>query len=89
MRSFAADLGPHLSAGQLLAIRRAAMLSALAEDATARQLAGETVDLDLLIRVSNLARRAVLDLHLPKPTRNQAAAPSMLDAYLAESEAAT
>lgn len=66
MRSFAADLGGKLSAGQLLAVRRAAMLSALAEDATARQLAGEMVDLDLLVRISNLARRAVLDLHLPK-----------------------
>jgi hypothetical protein len=57
MRSFAADLGGKLSAGQRLAIRRAAMLSALAEDATARQLSGETVDLDQLVRISNLARR--------------------------------
>jgi hypothetical protein len=66
MRSFAADLGGKLSAGELLAVRRAAMLSALAEDATARQLAGETVDLDQLVRISNLARRAVADLNLPK-----------------------
>jgi hypothetical protein len=78
MRSFEADLGGTLSAGQRSAIRRAAMLSALAEDATARQLAGETVDLDQLVRISNLARRAVLDLHLPEADQRNAA-PTLAD----------
>jgi len=62
IQSFEADLGPHLSAGQRLAIRHAAMLSALAEDATARQLAGDAEDPSTLIPLVNAARRAVLDL---------------------------
>lgn len=62
IQSFEVDLGPHLSAGQRLAIRHAAMLSALAEDATARHLAGDAEDPSTLIPLVNAARRAVLDL---------------------------
>jgi hypothetical protein len=65
MRSFAADLGGKLSAAQRLAVRHAAMMVAIAEDAATKQLSGEGVDIDQLVRISNLARRAVGDLHLP------------------------
>jgi hypothetical protein len=77
MRSFTADLGGKPSAAQRLAIRHAAMMVAIAEDAAAKQLSGETADLDMLVRVSNLARRAVLDLHLPKADKRQG--PSLKD----------
>lgn len=80
MKTFEDALGGKPSAGQLLAIRRAGMLCALEEDATARVLSGETVDLDGLVRVSNLARRAVLDLHLPKAMKPAA---ETLEQYLA------
>ena len=45
------------------------MLVALEEDVVSRQLAGETADADQLVRISNLARRAILDLRLPKAER--------------------
>jgi hypothetical protein len=61
--AFEAELGT-VSGTQRLAVRRAAMLVAIAEDVAARQLAGETIDLDQVIRASNAARRAVLDLGL-------------------------
>jgi hypothetical protein len=77
MRSFASELGRNLSSAQRLAIRHAAMMVAIAEDAAARQLSGETVDIDQLVRISNLARRAVLDLHLPKADKRQG--PSLAD----------
>jgi hypothetical protein len=69
MRSFAADLGHKLTAAQRLAIRHAAMMVAIAEDAAAKQLSGEAIDLDGLVRIQNLARRCVLDLHLPQPDK--------------------
>lgn len=47
------------------------MLVALEEDAVARQLSGQTTDADQLVRISNLARRAILDLHLPKADERQ------------------
>ena len=59
--AFEAELGA-VSGTQRLAIRRAAMLTAIAEDVAARQLAGEAPDLDQVIRASNAARRAVHDL---------------------------
>jgi hypothetical protein len=43
-------------------VRQAAMLTAIAEDAAARQLAGDTADPSTLIPLVNAARRAVLDL---------------------------
>jgi hypothetical protein len=59
---FTAELGGSPSAGQRFAIERAAMLVAIAEDAASRQLAGEALDLDKIVRVANAARRAVCDL---------------------------
>ena len=59
--AFEAELGV-VSGTQRLAIRRAAMLTAIAEDVAARQLAGGAIDLDQVIRASNAARRAVMDL---------------------------
>ena len=62
IQSFEADLGRHPSSADLLAVRQAAMLTAIAEDAAARQLAGDAEDPSTLIPLVNAARRAVLDL---------------------------
>jgi hypothetical protein len=43
-------------------MRQAAMLTAIAEDAAARQLAGDAEDPSTLIPLVNAARRAVMDL---------------------------
>jgi hypothetical protein len=64
--AFEADLGGKLTLADRLAVRRAAMLSALAEHEASRQMAGEATDTDQLVRLSNAARRAVADLSLPK-----------------------
>jgi hypothetical protein len=66
IESFQKDLGGKPSAADMLSIRRAAMLCAIAEDAASKQLAGEATDTDQLVRLSNAARRAVADLNLPK-----------------------
>ena len=62
IQSFEADLGRDPSSADLLAVRQAAMLTAIAEDAAARQLAGDAEDPSTLIPLVNAARRAVLDL---------------------------
>lgn len=64
--AFESDLGGKLSSVDRLAVRRASVLVALAENAAAKELAGETTDIDLLVRINNAARRAVADLNLPK-----------------------
>jgi hypothetical protein len=59
-RGFAAELGGSVTASQRLAIERAAALVALAEDARARRLAGDTaVSLEDIVRTDNAAARAV------------------------------
>jgi hypothetical protein len=79
IRSFEADLGGDLSPVRLLAVRRAAMLTAIAEDAAARQLAGDVEDPSAMIPLINAARRAVMDLGLNAPfgrsTMHQGARP--------------
>ena len=62
IQSFEADLGRDPSSADLLAMRQAAMLTAIAEDAAARQLAGDAEDPSTLIPLVNAARRAVMDL---------------------------
>jgi hypothetical protein len=62
IQSFEADLGRDPSSADLLAVRQAAMLTAIAEDAAARQLAGDAEDPSTLIPLVNAARRAVMDL---------------------------
>jgi hypothetical protein len=64
--SFEAELGGKLTLADRLAVRRAAMLSALAEHEASRQMAGEAVDLDQVVRVSNAAQRAIAALDLPR-----------------------
>src|SRR5712675_209977 len=61
IQSFEADLGRDPSSADLLAVRQAAMLTAIA-DAAARQLAGDAEDPSTLIPLVNAARRAVMDL---------------------------
>lgn len=82
---FEAALGGAPSPSQRLAIQRAAMLSAIAEDAAARQLAGEPVDLDQVTRAGNAARRAVLDLGI-KSSGPAAKPGSSLADYLARTQ---
>jgi hypothetical protein len=71
--AFEAELGDTLSAGQRIAIERAAALVAIAEDAKARRLAGDRgVTLDDIVRVDGAAARAVKALGIkpgagPKP----------------------
>jgi hypothetical protein len=75
--AFEADMGDRLTFADKLAVRRAAMLSALAEHQASKQLAGQATDIDQMIRLSNATRRAVNDLRLPardkrKPTGSEA-----------------
>jgi hypothetical protein len=57
---FQNELGGTSTATQRLAIERAAVLVALAEDAKARRLVGDpTVSLDDVVRIDNAAARAV------------------------------
>lgn len=60
--AFESELG-ELTPAQRIRVETAAMLSAIAEDAQARRLAGDpTVNLDDLVRAVSAARRAVRDL---------------------------
>src|SRR5260221_2595517 len=61
--TFEAALGGELTAALRLAVHNAAALSAIAEDAQAKRLAGDTsITLDDLVRATSAARRAVRDL---------------------------
>src|SRR4030088_1139777 len=64
---FEATLGGALTGAQRLAIGNAAARTAIAEDASARRLQGDTsVNLDDLVRLVSAARRAVRDLGLDR-----------------------
>jgi hypothetical protein len=79
---FEASLGGELTPAQRLAIGNAACLSAIAEDASARRLQGDTsVCLDDLVRLVSAARRAVRDLGLDGRKREPVV--PTLEAYLA------
>src|ERR1700759_984740 len=88
IESFQSDLGGKLSAGEMLAVRRAAMLSALAEHEASRQMAGEASDIDHLVRITNAARRAVADLGLHKTRGKRNAGPTLAE-YVAQHHAAS
>jgi hypothetical protein len=65
-----AELGGNLSARQVADIERAATLAAVAEDARARRLAGDlSVGLNDLVRVDNLADRALRQVRALKPAQ--------------------
>jgi hypothetical protein len=78
-RQIAAELmagfGPRISVAQRQACERAGMLSALAEDISARALAGEVVDLLELVRMEGVARRAVADIQAAWPERKNGGEP--------------
>jgi hypothetical protein len=82
-RQFEAALGDNLTDGQRLAVARAATLTAIAEDRRTRALAGEPVLLDDLVRVENLASRAVKALGLPPSAAGKPAETPDLRTYLA------
>jgi len=71
--AFDAELGGNVTGALRAAIERAATLTALAEDAQARRLAGDlSVTLEDLVRIDNAAMRAVKQLGIkpaaaPKP----------------------
>src|SRR5262252_8413274 len=65
--TFEEELGGNLSAAQRLAVERAAALTALAEDARVRHLAGDAgVTLEDVVRVGNASSRAVKALGLAR-----------------------
>jgi hypothetical protein len=81
--TFEAELGGELTGAQRLAVHNAAALTAIAEDAQARRLAGDTsITLDDLVRATSAARRAVRDLGLDR--KREPAAPSLSE-YLRSS----
>ena len=80
-RQFERALGNDLTDGQRLAIARAATLTAIAEDRRTRALAGEPVLLDDLVRIENLASRAVKALGLDR--KREPTAQLDLKSYLA------
>jgi hypothetical protein len=66
MRQFETALGGNLSDGLRLAVSRAAVLTAIAEDARVRKLNGACdVNLDDLVRLDRVAAQAVKALGLP------------------------
>jgi hypothetical protein len=79
---FEATLGGQLTDAQRLAISNAAALSAIAEDAQARRLHGDSsVNLDDLVRLVSCARLAVRDLGLDDRRREPVV--QTLEDYLA------
>jgi hypothetical protein len=62
-RGFEAELGGTLTPTQRIAIERAAALTAIAEDAQARRLAGDlAISLEDVVRTTNASTRAVRQL---------------------------
>lgn len=65
--TFAAEFGAELTPAQRIRVETAAALSAIAEDAQTRRLAGDaSITLDDLVRAVSAARRAVRDLGLDR-----------------------
>jgi hypothetical protein len=82
MRQFEAALGGNLTEGQKLACSRAAVMTAIAEDARVRRLNGDTtILLDDLVRLDHTAERAVKALGI----KSEPAKPNepSLEQYLA------
>jgi hypothetical protein len=57
--AFEAEIGSKITTSQRLAIERAAMLTAIAEDAKARRLAGEAISINDIVRADGAAHRAL------------------------------
>lgn len=84
-QALAAELGTDISGVMRTRIEGAAALTAIAEDAQARRLAGDlSVSLDDIVRATSAARRAVRDLG-PNKSRQPRRRP--LADYLADEEA--
>lgn len=79
--AFEAELGGTLSDAQMVATRRAAEMTAIAEETRSRWLAGDwkTTGTDV-VRIDGAARRAILDLGLPAANVRPA---ETLEQYLA------
>jgi hypothetical protein len=85
-KTFAAELGGNLTPAQRIRVETAAALSAIAEDAQTRRLAGDpAIVLDDLVRAVSAARRAVKDLGLPKTP--PASGPTLASYLASRSEA--
>lgn len=84
-KTFETELG-ELTPAQRVRVETAAMLSALAEDCTARRLAGDdSISLDDLVRAVSAARRAVRDLGI-KPSKSPAPGATLGDLLRADLE---
>ena len=77
--SFEAELGGELTLADKLAVKRAAMLSALAEHEASRQMAGDPVDLDQCVRIANAAQRAIAALRLPARSKRPSTEPTLAE----------
>jgi hypothetical protein len=79
IRAFEAQLGGKLAGAQLLAVHRAATLVAIAQDAQVRRLAGDlSITLVDVVRMDNVANRAVQALGLDRrPQPSAASLPSL------------
>jgi hypothetical protein len=77
--SFTNALGSHLSDAQRVAVQRAAGLTVAAEEARARAMRGEPIEIADLVKLENLADRAVRALNI----KHKGLKPPALDDYLA------
>ena len=86
-RAYEAQCGGNLTVVGKMLCKQAASLSIRCEQLQADVVIGKPVAIDDLVRATSEIRR-ILAAVTGKPSRNQAAAPSLLDAYL-ENEAAS
>jgi hypothetical protein len=77
--SFTNALGSHLSDAQRVAVQRAAGLTVAAEEARAKAMRGEPIPIADLVKLENLADRAVRALNIKDRRPN----PPALGDYLA------
>jgi hypothetical protein len=85
--TFAAEFGAGLTPAQRIRVETAAALTAIAEDAQTRRLAGDPmITLDDLVRAVSAARRAVRDLGLDR--RRVPASPTLSEYLAATAEPA-
>jgi hypothetical protein len=88
IRQFEVALGEGITDGQRLAIHRAAVLTAVAEDTRMRRLAGEAIPLDDLVRVDRLAAQAVRQLGISSAAKPAVASTFAEIAAQAQADAA-
>jgi hypothetical protein len=74
-----AGFGPGITAIQMQACERAALLCVVAKDLASRRLAGHPISLDELLRTEAVAKRAVAAIKAEWPVRREGGSPSLAD----------